>query len=210
MTTSLADLRFAVRGLRRSPLFSTVAILSLALGIGANTAIFTLIDQILLRKLPVKAPDELVMLYQQGAHSGSNMGSRMHSYPLYQELQKRAEPLAEVLCRRLVPASVSIDNQTERVEAEMVSGNFFSMLGVQPAIGRVFNSQEDDQAVPGTSGRGAELRLLGRDGSRAIPAVVGKKILVNDYPMTIVGVSAAGICRASIRRSRRRFACPCS
>src|SRR6058998_3220082 len=117
MMTLLGDLRLAVRGLRRSPLFSTVAILSLALGIGANTAIFTLIDQILLRKLPVTAPDQLVMLYQRGSHNGSNMGSRMHSYPIYQDFQKRAEPLAEVLCRRLVPASVSIDNQTERLEA---------------------------------------------------------------------------------------------
>src|SRR5437773_4299884 len=141
MTSSLSDLRLAIRGLRRSPLFSTVAILSLALGIGANTAIFTLIDQILLRKLPVTSPEQLVMLFQRGSHNGSNMGTRMHSYPLYQDLQKRAEPLAEVLCRRLVPASVSIDNQTERVVAEMVSGNFFSMLGVKPAIGRVFNSQ---------------------------------------------------------------------
>src|SRR5918999_5531902 len=134
MTTPTADLRLALRGLRRNPLFATVAILSLALGIGANTAIFTLIDQILLRKLPVTAPEQLVMLYQQGDHMGSNMGPRMHSYPLYQDLQKRAEPLAEVLCRRLVEASISVDNQTERVEAEMVSGNYFSMLGVPPAV----------------------------------------------------------------------------
>src|SRR5215213_5731235 len=122
MMTSLSDIRLAFRGLRRSPLFSIVAILFQALGIGANTAIFTLIDQILLRKLPVKAPDQLVMLFQRGSHNGSNMGSRMHSYPLYQDLQTRAEPLSEVLCRRLVPASVSVDNQTERVEAEIVSG----------------------------------------------------------------------------------------
>jgi len=93
MTSILADLRLAVRGLRRSPLFSLVAILSLALGIGANTAIFTLIDQMLLRKLPVVEPERLVMLYQQGNHNGSNMGSRMHSYPLYQDLQQKAEPL---------------------------------------------------------------------------------------------------------------------
>ena len=79
MRTGTSDLRLAFRGLRRNPLFATVAILSLALGIGANTAIFTLIDQILLRKLPVKSPEELVMLYQEGPHSGSNMGSRMHS-----------------------------------------------------------------------------------------------------------------------------------
>src|SRR6202007_1600224 len=76
MTLAFNDLRFAVRGLFRSPLFSIVAILSLALGIGANTAIFTLIDQILLRKLPVKAPDQLVMLFQRGSHNGRHMGSR--------------------------------------------------------------------------------------------------------------------------------------
>jgi predicted permease len=200
MTLPFSDLRFAVRGLFRSPLFSIVAILSLALGIGANTAIFTLIDQILLRKLPVKAPDELVMLYQQGAHNGSNMGSRMHSYPIYQEYQKRAEPLAEVLCRRLVPASVSIDNQTERLEAEMVSGNFFSLLGVQPAVGRLFNSRDDDQAYQGhpvvVLSYDYWVRRFARD-----PAVVGKKVLVNSYPMTIVGVSAAGFAGIDPARS---------
>jgi predicted permease len=191
MTTILADLRLAFRGLRRNPLFATVAILSLALGIGANTAIFTLIDQILLRKLPVSAPDQLVMLYQEGAHNGSNMGGRMHSYPLYQDLQQRAEPLAEVLCRRLVAASVSIDNRTERLEAEVVSGNYFTMLGVKPAIGRVFNSKEDDQVYAGhpvvVLSHGYWVSRFASD-----PGVVGKKILVNDFPMTIVGVSAAG------------------
>jgi predicted permease len=180
-----------VRGLARSPLFSTVAILSLALGIGANTAIFTLIDQVLLRSLPVRDPDSLVMLHQEGPHNGSNMGRRMHSYPIYQEFQKRAEPLAEVICRRLVSASVSIDNQTERIEAELVSGNYFSMLGVGPAIGRVFNSREDDQVYQGhpvvVLGYDYWVRRFSRD-----PAVVGKKILVNSYPMTVVGVSAPG------------------
>ncbi len=191
MTSILSDLRLAVRGLRRSPLFSLVAILSLALGIGANTAIFTLIDQMLLRKLPVRTPNELVMLYQQGSHNGSNMGTRMHSYPLYQDLQQKAEPLQEVLCRRLVPASVSVDNQTERVDAEMVSGNYFTMLGVQPAVGRVFNSTEDDQVY-----RGHPVVVLGYDywvnRFARDPGVVGKTIRVNNYPMTIVGVSAAG------------------
>jgi predicted permease len=191
MTASTADFRLALRGLRRNPLFATVAILSLALGIGANTAIFTLIDQILLRKLPVAEPERLVMIHQQGSHMGSNTGSRMHSYPIYQDLQKRAEPLSQVLCRRLVSASVSIDNQTERVEAEMVSGNYFRMLGVRPAVGRVFSSQEDDQVYQGhpvvVLGYDYWVNRFARD-----PAVVGRKILVNNYPMTIVGVSAAG------------------
>jgi predicted permease len=191
MDTLLADLRLAGRGLRRNPLFATVAILSLALGIGANTAIFTLIDQMLLRKLPVRAPDELVMLRQQGSHNGNNMGRWMHSYPLYQDLQARAEPLAEVICRRNVPASISVDNQTERVAAEIVSGNYFTMLGVTAAVGRVFNSQDDDRAFRGhpvvVLGYDYWARRFARDSS-----VVGKKILVNDHPMTIVGVSAAG------------------
>ncbi len=191
MTTLIGDLRLAFRGLLRSPLFATVAILSLALGIGANTAIFTLIDQMLLRKLPVKAPEELVMLYQQGPHMGSNMGTRMHSYPLDQDLQARAEPFAEVLCRRLVPASVSVDNQTERVQAEIVSGNFFTVLGVTAAAGRVFTSRDDDQVYRGhpvvVLGYDYWARRFARDAS-----VVGRKILVNDHPMTIVGVSAAG------------------
>jgi predicted permease len=200
MTLPTNDLKLAIRGLFRSPLFSIVAILSLSLGIGANTAIFTLIDQILLRKLPVKNPEELVMLYQSGPHSGSNMGIRMHSYPIYQEYQRRAEPLAEVIARRLADASVSVDNQTERVEVEMVSGNFFNMLGVSAAAGRVFNSQEDDQVYQGhpvvVLGYDYWHRRFNRD-----PGVVGKKILVNNYPMTIVGVSAPGFAGIDPARS---------
>src|SRR5688572_25277946 len=200
MTSSTSDLRLAIRSLRRSPLFATVAILSLALGIGANSAIFTLIDQIVLRKLPVAAPEELVMLYQQGSHNGSNMGTRMHSYPMYQDYQKKAEPLADVLCRRLVPASVSVDNQTERLEAELVSGNFFSLLGVKPALGRLFNPQEDDQSYQGHPVVALSydywVNRFARD-----RGVIGRKILVNDYPMTIVGVSAQGFAGIDPARS---------
>ncbi len=191
MAILLNEIRLAVRGLRRSPLFAIIAILSLALGIGANTAIFTLLDQLLLRQLPVRNPDELVMLYQTGAHNGSNMGQRMHSYPMYQDFQARAEPLAEVLCRRIIASSVSIDNHTERLQTELVSGNYFAMLGVRPALGRVFSSQEDDQVFRGhpvvVLAYDYWVRRFDRD-----PHVIGKKILVSDYPMTIVGVSAEG------------------
>ena len=191
MTTISGDLRLAFRGLRRNPLFATVAILSLALGIGANAAIFTLLDQIVLRKLPVRSPDELVMIYQDAANMGSNMGQRMNSYPLYQDLQARAEPFTEVLCRRITDASISVDDSTERVRAETVSGNYFSMLGVQPAAGRVFNANEDDQVYNGhpvvVLSYDYWVRRFARD-----PGVVGKKIRVNDYPMMIVGVSEQG------------------
>jgi predicted permease len=131
------------------------------------------------------------MLYQTGNHNGSNMGSRMHSYPIYQDFRQRAEPLSEVLCRRMVTAALSIDNQTERVLAEMVSGNYFTMLGVKAALGRVFNSQEDDQTYQGhpvvVLGYDYWVNRFSRD-----PGVIGKKILVNNSPMTIVGVSASG------------------
>jgi len=191
MSIFLADVRYALRGMRRSPLFAVVAIVSLALGIGANTAIFTLLDQVLLRKLPVRDPDRLVMIYQRANNMGSNMGSRMNSYPLYQDLQQKAESITDVICRRIVPASVAVDNQTERVEAELVSGNYFTALGVKPAVGRVFNSQEDDQIYRGhptvVISYGYWIKRFARD-----PSVVGKKIRVNDYPMTIVGVSADG------------------
>ena len=191
MSASASDVQLAIRGLRRNPLFSIVAILSLALGIGANTAIFTLVDQIVLRKLPVRAPDELVMLYQQGPHMGSNMGSRMHSYPMCRDFREKAAPLSEVLCRRLVSASMSADDETERVEAELVSGNYFSMLGVKPALGRVFNSQEDDQVY-----QGHPVVVLSYDywvrRFASDPRVVGKTVRVNDHAMTIVGVSARG------------------
>lgn len=191
MGSPLADLRFSFRALKRSPLFASIAILSLALGIGANTAIFTLLDQILLRDLPIKNPQELVMLYQRGPHNGSNSGARMHSYPIYQDFQQRAQPFAEVLCRRLTAASLTIDNQTERVAAEAVSGNYFTMLGVQPALGRVFNSREDDQHV-----MGHPVAVLGYDywvsRFHSDPNILGRKILVNNYPMTIIGVSARG------------------
>ena len=129
------------------------------------------------------------MLYQQGPHN-SNMGARMHSYSIYQDYQAKAEPLGEVACRRLVPASVSIDNQTERVTAEMVSGNYFTMLGAggrRPGV----QLKEDDQIYQGhpvvVLGYDYWVNRFARD-----PGVLGKKILVNNSPMTIVGVSARG------------------
>jgi hypothetical protein len=186
--TLRSDLRLALRGLRRAPLFAAVAILSLALGIGANAAIFTLLDQLLLRRLDVTSPDQLVMVYQDANNMGSNSGSRMNSYPIYQDLQKRAEPFADALCRRLVAASVSIGPQTERVQAEIVSGNYFTMLGVKPAVGRVFSPDQDDQLL---SGHPVVVLSYSYWVARFAknPAAVGQVILVNDTPMTIVGVS---------------------
>jgi predicted permease len=191
MTSFAPDVRFALRAIRRNPLFASIAILSLALGIGANTAIFTIFDQLLLRQLPVRDPGGLVMLYQKGAHNGNNMGPRMQSYPIYRDLQQKGLPLSEVICRRLLPASLSTGNQTERVQAEIVSGNYFSMLGVKAAAGRLFNSKEDDRVF-----QGHPVVMLSYDywatRFNKDPGAVGQKVLVNNYPMTIIGVSGPG------------------
>src|SRR5215472_12035282 len=99
MSRIWADIRFAFRNLRRSPLFTFVAVASLALGIGANTAIFTLMDQLMLRLLPVRNPDQLVMIWSTGPHMGSNRGARASSYPMYEDYQRRAQAFSYVFCR---------------------------------------------------------------------------------------------------------------
>src|SRR5579871_6330969 len=101
------DLRYSLRILAKAPVFAAVAVLSLALGIGANTAIFTLLDQLLLRLLPVKDPRQLVMIWTTGPHVGSNRGTHMASYPMYQDFQQKAQAFSYVFCRRETPLSIS-------------------------------------------------------------------------------------------------------
>lgn len=187
----LFDLKFSIRNLRRSPLFTVVAVASLALGIGANTAVFTLMDQLLLRLLPVKDPQQLVMISSTGPHMGSNRGSRAASYPMYQDFQQQAQAFSYVFCRYSGPLSASFSGQTERVNAELVSGNYFQALGVQPALGRVFSPDQDDRVYKGHPSVVLSYQYWAtRFASN--PGVIGQKLLVNNYPMTIVGVSARG------------------
>ncbi len=191
MPRFFSDLRFAFRNLRRAPLFTVVAIGSLALGIGANTAIFTLVDQLLLRVLPVRDPQQLVMISSTGPHMGSNRGTRAASYPMYEDFQKQAQAFSSVFCRFLTPVSLSFNGRTERVSGELVSGNYFQALGVNAALGRVFTPEADDRTY---KGHPSVVLSYGYWTSRfaSDPNVIGQKIMVDDYPMTIVGVSAAG------------------
>jgi predicted permease len=190
MDNFVQDLRYALRTLRNSPVFLTVAVLSLAFGIGANTAIFTLVDQVLLRLLPVKDPKQLVLLWGRGSHYGSNNGRYKLSYPMYEDFRDHNQVFSGMFCRWDTAMSVSSDGKTERVDGELVSGTYFSVLGVSAALGRVFSS--DDDKTPG----GAPFAVLSyrywlsRYAGR--PDVIGKKVLVNGYPVTIVGVSQAG------------------
>jgi predicted permease len=190
MGTLAQDLRFAIRTLSKSPLFVAVAVLSLALGIGANTAIFTLIDQVLLRYLPVKNPEQLVLLRGRGNHYGSNNGIYKISYPMYADFRDNNQVFDGMFCRWATGMSLSFGGKTEHVSGELVSGTYYDVLGISPALGRVF-SPEDDKTPDGhpyavLSYRYWKTRFAGD------PNVIGQKLIVNGYPITVVGVSQAG------------------
>ncbi len=186
----IQELRFAVRGLVKARAFTALAVLSLGLGIGANTAIFTLLDQILLRRLPVRDPEQLALLTMRGTHYGSNWGGNAISYPLYQDLSANNAVFSGMFCRFPTAASLSTGALTERVNAELVSGTYFSVLGVGAALGRTFTPEED--ATPG----GHALIVLSHDYWRARfagdPSVLGRSLHVNGHAMTVIGVAAPG------------------
>jgi len=184
------DFGYALRTLRRSRGFAAVAALTLALGIGANTAIFTLLDQVLLRLLPVKNPQQLVLLTMRGRHYGNNWGGNAISYPMYRDFQDHNEVFSGMFCRFPDHVSMMSGGQSERVAAELVSGSYFDVLGVGTAVGRAFTPEDD--RMP----NGHPLVMLsydfwkGRFGGD--PQIVGKTVLVNNHQMTIIGVAQAG------------------
>src|SRR5882672_8740090 len=139
----LRDLQYSLRMLARTPGFTAVAVLTLALGIGANTAIFTLLDQVLLRLLPVKDPQQLVLLTMKGRHYGSNWGGNAISHPMFRDFRDHNEVFSDMFCRFPTSASLSFGQQAERVSVELVSGTYFSTLGVIPAMGRILTPQDD-------------------------------------------------------------------
>ena len=135
------DLRHGVRRLVKTPGFSLIAVVTLALGMGANTAIFSLLDQVMLRRLPVERPAELVVLRSPGPvrgqlnSDGDNAAS--FSFPMYQNLREKSTAFAGLLARFAIPLSVSAKGQTERTQGELVSGNYFDVLGVRPAFNTI-------------------------------------------------------------------------
>src|SRR3984893_15055071 len=143
----MTNLRVMLRSMSRAPVFAAIAILSLALGIGANTAMFSLLDQFLLRTLPVKNPQELVFLYHpgpaQGSVSSDEGGGPSFSYPMFREMQKEQTPFTGLAGTRAIGASPAFPNHAVPGTARLVSGNYFELLGVQPALGRLFTEDDD-------------------------------------------------------------------
>jgi predicted permease len=192
MNTLLQDIRYALRQLRKSPAFTITVIATLALGIGANSAVFTLFDQVLLRMLPVEKPKELVRFNWTGDFSGSasSFGGNEHdffSYPMYKDLRDQNKVFAGVLAADKTEVGVSWHNQAENKDAEMVSGNFFQVLGLKPAAGRLLSPQ-DDAAKNANS-----VLVLSYDYWRtrfaASPDVVGQTVLINGHSFSVLGVA---------------------
>src|SRR5216684_3180155 len=194
MQTVWQDVRYGLRMLAKNPGFTCIAILTLALGIGANTAIFSLLNQVLLRRLPVRNPEELVVLKSPGPKRGhvwsDGDDSEVFSYPLYKGLAKNGTVFDGVIARYEFAAGIASQGQTDRGSGELVTGNYFQVLGVRSALGRVLSPADDDV-------QGAHPVLVlshaywGRHfGGDA--GVLNQTILVNNTEMTIVGVAQAG------------------
>jgi predicted permease len=190
----MREIRLTVRSLFRTPLYTLTAVLSLALGIGATTAIFSMMDRVLMRTLPVKEPAELAFLYHPGPLSGSistsESGGPAFSYPMFREMQAQQTAFTGLAGSYGVQASVAYNNAASTGTAWLVSGNYFPVLGVGAAMGRVFD--ENDDREPG----GHPLVVLshGYWTSRfgADPGMLNQPIIVNGRGMTIVGVAQKG------------------
>src|SRR5437016_7236984 len=178
------DLRYATRMLLRTPIFTSVAVLSLALGIGANTAIFSLIDAVLFESLPVRHPDQLVLLWEKAVRSDA----APLSYPLYSHIRDHNPVFSGVVAFHAFAGwNVNTNGETEPMTGQFASGNYFSVLGIRAATGRIFSA--DDDRIPGghpvaVISYGFWKRKFALD-----RAAVGKVIRIFGHPFTIIGVT---------------------
>jgi hypothetical protein len=186
------DVRFALRTMRRNPGFTAAAVLSLALGIGANTTIFPLINTTLLAPIPVERPSELVAAYTTdpvGSFGGLG-GLLPMSHPNFEDFRQQNEYLLDMAAYSPTPISLITTGEPQPGIAEMVTGNYFTILGVKPAFGRFFLPDED--TTPGGNpvvvlSYGSWLRRFGGD-----PSAVGRTVSVNGSPFTVIGVAPEG------------------
>ncbi len=192
----MRNVRLAVRMLLKTPIVTTIAVLSLALGIGANAAIFSLFEQLLWRKLPVSAPEQLANFKHPGPMPGSNSCNQaggcdeVFSYAMFRDLEKAPSAFSGIAAHRLTSVSLSVRNEPRTGEAMMVSGGYFPVLGLRAAVGRLFTP--DDDKVNGANfvaviSHAFWENTFGRD-----PAVVGQSIVVNGKSYAVIGVAPEG------------------
>lgn len=188
------DIHFGLRQLRRNSGFTAIAVITLALGIGVNAAMFSMVNGLLLRPLPIRDPNQMTFL--GFTRPGINNSDKMFSYPEFDEIRSQAGSVFSdaaalkfggVESGQTTPDGLTVDGQTKPIETEFVTGNFFSMLGIRPTLGRFILPSEGAEAgedpVIVLSYRYWATRF-GRD-----PSILGKKALVNGHPVTIVGIA---------------------
>ena len=196
----LADLRFAARGLRRNPAFALVAILSLGLGIGANTAIFSLIDAVVLRSLPVRHPEELVQIrLDENGDTFTN--------PLWEAFRDRQRSFSGVFAASEHRFNLAERGEARRVAGDWVSGDFFNVLGVSPAVGRLLGPADDVRGCPAVAA--LSYGLWQREFGGA-PDVVGRSISLDRHRFEIVGVAAPGFFGVRVGGSTQVYVPLCS
>jgi len=180
------DIAYGLRILIRNPGFTAAAVLSLALGIGANTAVYSLVDAILLRPFPLKEPERLVAIYT----SREGMIYGRSSYPDYEDLRDRCKVFTDLMARSYWPVSVKMSGKPEVILGNLVSANYFDVLGVKALAGRTFLAEE------GTSGSAHSVAVISQNlwqrSFASDPDIVGKSTLINSHPFTIIGVGPAG------------------
>lgn len=192
------DIHYALRMMTKAPGFTAVAVITLALGIGANTAIFTVVKAVFLESLPVHEPDRLVSIYtrdQQNSSSGTVTYLPVSALN-GEDIQRRASSFSGMSLYASVGVSMTINGEAERFQAGLVSGNYFDVLGVQTALGRTFRPEEDQELGSGpvvVINHGLWERKFGAD-----PAIVGKTVLLNGQGFTVIGVAPVGFQGTSV------------
>jgi len=185
------DVRFGIRTLAKNPTFSLVAVGTLALGIGANTAMFSLLDQVVLKLLPVSHPEQLVIVRETGNHFGNSYGPNTISWPMFEDLRDNNKVFSGMFCR--FPASVTIGNGNQMgqvISAELVSSAYFPTLGVGTVLGRTIG--HDDDSVPDSKPVVVLSYSFWQSYFDADRHIVGRTIVLNSHPMTVIGVAQPG------------------
>jgi putative ABC transport system permease protein len=203
MSMFVQDVRYALRTLTRTPGFSLVVIFTLGLGIGANTAIFSLMDQVLLRLLPVEEPQELVQLDGPGPFSGRTYNARTFSYPMYVDFRDRNDVFTGLIARFPASATLTARGQAERVDIELMSGNTFGVLGVTPILGRALTANDD--RTPGAHPVTVISYTYWQRRFAGSPAALNQVVTVNSTPVTIVGVAPRGFAGVAATQSPDLF-----
>jgi predicted permease len=184
------DFRYGVRTLAKNPAFTLIAMTTLALGIGANTAMFSLLDQVVLRLLPVRDPERVVIVRETGNHYGNSYGPNTISWPMFEDLRDNNQVFSGMFCRFPATVTISGGDRAAQISAELVSGSYFPILGVGAALGRTI--APDDDAVPDSQPVVVLSYSFWRsyfDGDRS---VVGRTIDLNSHAMTVIGIAQPG------------------